>query len=584
MKRILLFALIACTAVFGFQHVIVANARAADGSAPMRFAVIGDRTGGHQPGIHARIIQEIEHLKPDFVIGVGDMIEGYSSDTVAVKQEWAEYRELLEPLSMPVYLIPGNHDIWDDASEALYRRYVGEPYYSFDVGSAHFLVLDTSRWDSASVIPSEQLEWARTDLIDHRAADHIFAVFHKPYWIETIAAGRRNPIHSLLVEYGVDAVFTGHYHVYFSGEFDGVKYTGVGSSGGYCEPGLTGLEYHFVWVTVDDGGISISPIQMGSVLPWDEVTAGFFRFAREVEDEAVSIDRLKVGEATVAPEADVGVTIANLDSSASLIGSLEWEVPAGWSVSPKAMPVQIAPSQSHKAVFSVRGLGSIYPTPVLSVEYPYAESKHFTVTKSLSVIRSVRASRAARPPTIDGMVREQLWLESVSQYYAPDGTPVTAEPVDVYFAWDDSSLYIAAECSESDMASAVATVGERDGAVYGEDCVGFFLQPQVADGPVYQVYFNMLGTIFDQEIEVADGRAVDADPGWNGDYEVKTFKGGDFWSIEIRIPLEQLGTVGAYEQTWALNFRRKQRRLNSSADWQVPIGYDPQDYGILVMR
>ena len=71
---------------------------------------------------------------------------------------------------------------------------------------------------------------------------------------------------------------------------------------------------------------------------------------------------------------------------------------------------------------------------------------------------------------------------------------------------------------------------------------------------------------------------------WNGTYDVKTFKGKDYWSIEAKIPLSELKAEGKSGKTWALNFRRKQKRLNSAADWLVPTGYDPKDYGVLLMK
>jgi hypothetical protein len=33
-----------------------------------------------------------------------------------------------------------------------------------------------------------------------------------------------------------------------------------------------------------------------------------------------------------------------------------------------------------------------------------------------------------------------------------------------------------------------------------------------------------------------------------------------------------------------LEFRRKQKRLNSAADWQVPLDYNPATYGVMVLR
>jgi hypothetical protein len=104
---------------------------------PMRFAVIGDRTGHAQPGIYEQVLEEIQRMKPDFVLTVGDMIQGYTDDTITIKDEWEEYLKLIEPLTAPIYFTPGNHDIGDSTARELYRRYIGEPYYSFDVRGVH---------------------------------------------------------------------------------------------------------------------------------------------------------------------------------------------------------------------------------------------------------------------------------------------------------------------------------------------------------------------------------------------------------------------------------------------------------------
>jgi hypothetical protein len=560
------------------------GAAAEEGPAAVRFAVLGDRTGTHEPGIHGQIIAEIERLRPDFVIGVGDMIEGYSQDTTAVKKEWAEYEDLIDGLTMPVHLIPGNHDIWDDASEVLFRRRIGMPYYSFDEGGIHFIVLDTSRYPTVDDFPDDQVQWLIDDLEGHRDAAYTIAVFHIPYWIETVAEGEPDRFHAVFVEYGVDAVFTGHYHVYFSGRFDGILYTSIGSSGGGCEPGLTGLKYHYAWVTVDGDGISVAPIRMGSVLPWDEVTASDFKFVDRVTDEALSLEKIQVGIEAYIPETPFTVTIENLDTLSTLRGTVEWSMPSGWTVRPKELPIDIAAGRTYDARFRVESTAPLYPVPELSLEYPYAEGKTFEVTRALALERMVEALRADEAPVIDGELNEAIWTEPTTEFFAPDGSARITDPVSFYFAWDDANLYLAAYCEESEMDSLVAAASEHDAAIYGEDCVGYFLQPDVNDGPVYQIYFNPLGTAFDQIIEVEGGRYTRADPEWNGTYEVKTRRGEDFWSIEIRVPLDQLGVRGQYEGIWALNFRRKQRRLGTAADWQVPIGYDPLGYGKLVMR
>jgi hypothetical protein len=337
-------------------------------------------------------------------------------------------------------------------------------------------------------------------------------------------------------------------------------------------------------VTVDGDDIAIAPIKLGAVLPWDEVTAETFNFAEEIRNEAVSIEGIPVGMGNEVEETEVDVNVRNLSSDTSLKTSLEWELPEGWRLAPKEMPLEIVPGGSHTATFEVATPGPLYPTPVLSMKHPCPGEIEVTIEKALPLVRTVHAIRAEEAPAIDGTLSEPIWVDPTKLFFAPDGTAMTADSVGFYFAWDRENLYVGAECMESRMDSIVAAATDQDDAVYGEDCVGFFFQPEIPAGPVYQIYFNPLGTVFDQKIFVEDGRYTDADPEWNGEYEVKTARGRDHWAIEIRIPLGQLETEGQIDKMWALNFRRKQRRLQTAADWQVPISYDPVDYGTLVMK
>ena len=46
-----------------------------------QFVVVSDRTGGHREKIFSRAVEQINLLQPEFVLSVGDLIEGYT-DTV----------------------------------------------------------------------------------------------------------------------------------------------------------------------------------------------------------------------------------------------------------------------------------------------------------------------------------------------------------------------------------------------------------------------------------------------------------------------------------------------------------------------
>src|SRR6478672_11754780 len=130
-------------------------------AANFHFVLLGDRTGEAQSGVYERIWRELAAAQPDFVLSSGDTIQG-SNDATA-ETEWREVRRAIEPYRrIPLYLAPGNHDIWSDTSERLFRKYAERaPHYSFDSGGAHFTVLDNSRSDGW---PSGELEWLEADL------------------------------------------------------------------------------------------------------------------------------------------------------------------------------------------------------------------------------------------------------------------------------------------------------------------------------------------------------------------------------------------------------------------------------------
>ncbi len=244
--------------------------------------------------------------------------------------------------------------------------------------------------------------------------------------------------------------------------------------------------------------------------------------------------------------------------------------------------MKILPRDSILASFKVEKKGDLYPAPSLSLDFPYSEGKTYQIEKWLTIARRAYCYGVKTHITIDGEIKESDWEDPVTLFFSPQGNPMEIDPVRFYFAHDHENLFIAAYCKESNMDSMVATVIEHDGPVYGEDCVGYFIQPNIDLGTVYQIYLNSLETVFDQKILKTPEGKIDVDREWNGMYEVAAIRGNDYWSIEARIPLNQFEFAPGEE--WGINFRRKQKRYNSTADWQVPISYDPSTYGFLIMK
>ncbi|MCD6328217.1 metallophosphoesterase [bacterium] len=462
-------------------------------------------------------------------------------------------------------------------------KHVGEPDYSFDVRGVHFVMLDTGRYEAPNEVRDDQIDWLKKDLSEHKDAIFTIVISHKPYWINTVAKGKPDKLHDIFVANSVDAVFTGHFHNYFAGEFDGIKYTSVGSSGGGAEEDPTGLLYHFVWATFDGENLSLAPIKKDAVLPWDQMTAKEYLFIKTINSRGITTTKAPIRNDLRVAKTKISVKIDNLCAESPIEDVLKWNVPKGWQVKPEGMQIKVAPGESLDAEFTVRCKGPLYPVPSFTLNCPYRKDGTMKVEKELGMFRTAVARKAGTPPVIDGKLTENVWRKPTTTFFKPDYVEKEVEPSEFYFAYDSDNLYLAAKCFDSKMDKLTAELKNRDEMIFGEDCVGYFLQT-VEDGPVYQIYFTPLGTAFDQKIVMEEDGSWDADRGWNGEYIVKTARGADYWNIEVSIPLEQLGAKGTEGKAFAVNFRRKQPRLKSAADWQVPISYDPETFGVLELK
>ena len=243
----------------GLAGVALAICLGVRGAAPeaLHFVLLGDRTGETQPGVYERVWRELSGAQPAFVLSVGDTIQGLNDLTT--EAEWREARRILEPYSrIPLYLTPGNHDIWSDASERLFRQYTGRaPHYRFDSGSAHFTVLDNSRSEQW---PAAELAWLEGDLRGHAAAPVKFVVSHRPTWLlDAALGGTSGPLHQLAKRYGVCCVIAGHVHQLIHAELEGVTYLTLPSAGAHLR--LSGKYedgWFFGWTTVEIRGREVA--------------------------------------------------------------------------------------------------------------------------------------------------------------------------------------------------------------------------------------------------------------------------------------------------------------------------------------
>jgi UDP-2,3-diacylglucosamine pyrophosphatase LpxH len=198
------------------------------------FVILGDRTGETQPGIYQQVWKESAAEHPAFVITIGDTIQGLNDATA--DQEWREAQKIFKQ-GIALYLTPGNHDIWSDLSESLFKKYAGHPpHYSFDYQQAHFTVLDNSRTEQFS---PEELAYLESDLKAHAAQPLKFIFSHKPSWLLPILLKNpQDPIHQLAKKYGVQYVVSGHIHQMIHASLEGVEYLSMPSAGGHLRASM----------------------------------------------------------------------------------------------------------------------------------------------------------------------------------------------------------------------------------------------------------------------------------------------------------------------------------------------------------
>jgi serine/threonine-protein phosphatase CPPED1 len=254
-----------------------------------RFAVISDRTGGHRPGVFTRAVRMINMLQPEFVMSVGDLIEGHSQDPGQWALEWSEFEGKLDALQMPFFFCPGNHDITNLPMSDNWRRKFGRSYYSFRYRDVLFLVLNSEEPRPKSErykFGLEQQQWVRETLRQNTGVRWTFIFFHKPVWLMTetdpVAEGWTPIEEALQANSRHYTVFVGHIHNYAKFVRNGHEYFMLATTGGSSK--MRGVEFgefdHVAWVTMKSDGPIVANVLLDGVQPNDVRTADEFQEAQ----------------------------------------------------------------------------------------------------------------------------------------------------------------------------------------------------------------------------------------------------------------------------------------------------------------
>jgi hypothetical protein len=425
----------------------------------------------------------------------------------------------------------------------------------------------------------EQIQWLEKDLKENRDKDNIFVFMHKPFWANGIAEKREDQLHDIFKENNVDVVFTGHWHQFASNEYDSVRYILLGSSGGdwgSAENIELGMFYQFLWCKVEGNKFYPTLIKSGNFYSINLVTIEEEKLSYEIPNNLVSFKAERTSDEKFI---DGEVSIIN-KTDRTIENEIIFKFGDNWEIKEERNLVKISKGDTLRDNFELIQIGEYYPLPIMEFKYPFGRNKIFKYSQPVWIKKNVVCPKVLNEPVIDGKIGKNEWNDSGFAFDFSDfnGNKTRVDETKVHFMHDELNLYIFARCFDREMDKLKTTHKNRDDPVYGDDCVGFLLSPNEKD--IYHIYINASGTNWDQKVDL---EKEETDLNWNGEYVVRCDRNKDNWTVEMKIPLCQIGAAYS-ENEIKMNIRRKQQRNNESALWMLEWAYTPSRYGSLLFK
>jgi 3',5'-cyclic-AMP phosphodiesterase len=162
------------------------------GMGGVRFAQISDsHIGFDKPAntdVAATLRAAVAKIKaapepPAFVLHTGDLTH------LSKPAEFDALQQIMTELSLPVFYVPGEHDVLEDDGKSYLARFgagtQGAGWHSFDQGGVHFIGLVNVvnlKAGGLGTLGSEQLEWLERDVKRLSSSTPIVVFAHIPLW------------------------------------------------------------------------------------------------------------------------------------------------------------------------------------------------------------------------------------------------------------------------------------------------------------------------------------------------------------------------------------------------------------------
>ncbi len=459
-----------------------------------RFAIVTDRTGGHRPGVFETGVEKLNLLQPEFVMSVGDFIEGYTQDLEQIGREWEEFDGFIKRLTVPFFYVPGNHDVTNPVMLKYYKERFGRDYYHFTYRNVLFICLNSDDPYPAK-IGKEQLDYVAKALEENKEVRWTLVFLHRPLW----AGGDHENKKGLAGNGWLDmekllrgrpyTVFAGHAHEYRKTVRQDRRYITLATTGGGS--GMRGPAFgefdHVAWVTMSDSGPQLANLLLEGIWHEDVSTDASVRMMDFLTKAIPSQDTHLFTEEAVLSGAKARLRVSN-EADQPLKALLEF--PDYAPLRPKALRQQKVVPPNSVAFFDLdlKGLGELKASQLGTLPYEWTLSYDSKMdpplktsgTSYLYVESPLSLPARAKPVVVDGKLKEWGDLPQVVDQSRPmqrDRKQWTG-PEDVSFRFavehDAANLYLAVDVVDDQWVR-----GARSGdGVWNQDGVWLSVEAQ----------------------------------------------------------------------------------------------------------
>ena len=178
-----------------------------------------------------KAVRKINEIRPDAVVFTGDQVNYPDNE-----QQWDTFNEIVTGLDkrIKVFHIPGNHDVYLNAgkvdSTPFTDRY-GDDRFVFSEKGVKIVGINTNLIQHDDDMEYDQIDWLEV-VLEKNPQEQVTVIFgHHPFFLSDIdepdsyfpiKQSKRHRYFELFKDFDVDAVYAGHRHETFEGEFNGI--------------------------------------------------------------------------------------------------------------------------------------------------------------------------------------------------------------------------------------------------------------------------------------------------------------------------------------------------------------------------